>query len=112
MVTDYGMGSQIQSKQLPAGDYSMSDHTRRLVDEEQQFIADQAHRRARRMIAEHRPLLEAFAQTLLEKEVLEREDIERLVQEHEGDQPHPLRLEPIGGSEPRIAAAKRLEREH
>ncbi len=80
MVTDYGMGSsQLQSKQLPAGDYSMSDHTRRLIDEEQQFIADQAHRRALRMISEHRPLLEAFAATLLDKEVLEREDIERLV---------------------------------
>ncbi len=109
MVTDYGMGSQLQSKQLPAEDYSMSDHTRRLVDEEQQFIADQAHRRAEQMIAEHRPLLEAFAQTLLDREVLERDDIERLVAEHEGDQPRPARLEPIGGSEARIAASKRLD---
>ncbi|HEX5910600.1 MAG TPA: AAA family ATPase, partial [Thermoleophilaceae bacterium] len=41
MVTDYGMGSKIQSKQLPATDYSMADATRRLIDEEQQFIADQ-----------------------------------------------------------------------
>jgi len=109
MVTDYGMGSQLQSKQLPAEDYSMSDHTRRLVDEEQQFIADQAHRRAQRMIGEHQPLLEAFAQTLLEDEVLEREDIERLVAEHEGDLPHPLRLEPLGGSEARVAATRRLD---
>ena len=77
------------------------------MDEEQQFIADQAHRRAQQMIAEHRALLEAFAQTLLDKEVLEREDIERLVGEHEGDQPQPLRLEPIGGSEvARIAAGR------
>ncbi len=111
MVTDYGMGSQLHSKQLPAGDYSMSDHTRQLVDEEQQFIADQAHRRAQRMIAEHRPLLEAFAQTLLHNEVLERDDIERLVKEHEGDQPHPARLEPIGGNETRVAAMKRFDSE-
>ncbi len=109
MVTDYGMGSQLQSKQLPAEDYSMSDHTRRLVDEEQQFIADQAHRRAQRMIAEHRPLLEAFVRTLLDEEALEREDIERLVREHEGDQPQPRRLEPLGGSEVRVAASERLD---
>jgi cell division protease FtsH len=109
MVTEYGMGSQLNSKQLPAGDYSMSDHTRRLVDEEQQFIADQAHRKAQRMIAAHRPLLEAFAQTLLEDEVLEREDIERLVAEHEGDRPPRQRLEPLGGSAARIAASKPLD---
>ena len=109
MVTEYGMGSQLNSKQLPADDYSMSDYTRRLVDEEQQFIADQAHRKAQRMIAAHRPLLEAFAKTLLEDEVLEREDIERLVAEHEGDRPSHQRLEPLGGSEPRIAASKPLD---
>jgi cell division protease FtsH len=79
MVTEYGMGSELQSKRLPADDYSMSDHTRRLVDEEQQFITDQAHRRALQLVSENRTLLEAFAFTLLQNEVLEREDIERLV---------------------------------
>jgi cell division protease FtsH len=109
MVTDYGMATQMQSKQLPADDYSMSDATRRMVDEEQQFIADQAHRRARRMISEHRPLLEAFAVTLLDNEVLERDDIDRLVQTHEGAQPHPARLQPLKGGERRVAAAERYE---
>ena len=28
MVTQYGMGTELQSKQLPADDYSMSEHTR------------------------------------------------------------------------------------
>ena len=112
MVTDYGMGTELQSKQLPAGDYSMADATRRLIDEEQQYIADHAHRRALRLVSEHRPLLEAFARTLLESEVLEREDIERLVAEHEGAQPSRLRLEPLsgmGGEKPRMAAAERIE---
>ncbi len=95
MVTDYGMGTNLQSKQLPAGDYSMSDATRRMIDEEQQFIADQAHRRAQQMVGAHRPLLEHFARTLLDNEVLERDDIERLVAEHEGAQPAALRLEPL-----------------
>ena len=116
MITDYGMGTNLQSKQLPAGDYSMSDATRRMIDEEQQFIADQAHRRAQQMVAAHRPLLEHFARTLLDNEVLERDDIERLVAEHEGAQPPALRLEPLldgnaGGSSsaPRVAASERLE---
>ena len=46
MVTEYGMGTELTSKQLPADDYSMSDHTRRMVDEEQQYLTDLAHRRA------------------------------------------------------------------
>ena len=116
MVTEYGMGTNLRSKQLPAGDYSMSDATRRMIDEEQQFIADQAHRRAQQMVSEHRPLLEHFARTLLENEVLERDDIECLVAEHEGAQPATRRLEPLANpngagssSEPRVAASERLE---
>ena len=107
MVTDYGMGSKIQSKQLPADDYSMADATRRLVDEEQQFIADQAHRRALAMVDEHRGLLEALAARLLDNEVLERGDIDVLVAEYEGELRTPARLEPLnGGSERRVAASE------
>jgi cell division protease FtsH len=85
MVVQYGMGSELKSKQLPAEDYSMSDATRRMIDEEQQFIADEAHRRALGIVSKHRPLLEAFAATLLDKEVLERDDIDRLVSEYHGN---------------------------
>jgi cell division protease FtsH len=105
MVTQYGMGTELASKQLPADDYSMSDHTRRMVDEEQQYLTDLAHRRAMRLVAENRTLLEAFAFTLLENEVLEREDIERIVGAYQGQEvePVPLELEP-GPAE--IAAAE------
>jgi cell division protease FtsH len=84
MVTQYGMGTELASKQLPADDYSMSDATRRMVDEEQQYLTDLAHRRAMRLVAKHRTLLEAFAFMLLENEVLEREDIERMVDRYTG----------------------------
>jgi cell division protease FtsH len=105
MVTQYGMGTELMSKQLPADDYSMSDHTRRMVDEEQQYLTDLAHRRASRLVAENRTLLEAFAFTLLENEVLEREDIERIVSSYRGEDGRPLAvdLEP-GPAE--IAAAE------
>ena len=113
MVIDYGMGTGLSSKQLPAGDYSMSDATRRLIDEEQQFITDQAHRRAVKLVSEHSALLEAFAATLLENEVLERADIDLLMAEHQDAPPRRRRLEPLegrGAGKPRIAASEGVER--
>jgi cell division protease FtsH len=111
MVTQYGMGTELMSKQLPADDYSMSDATRRAIDEEQQYLTDLAHRRALKVVAENRMLLEALAFTLLENEVLEREDIDRIVAGYRGeldgdalpgaDEPEP------GPAE--VAAAERLD---
>jgi cell division protease FtsH len=107
MVTQYGMGTELMSKQLPAEDYSMSDHTRRMIDEEQQYLTDLAHRRAMTMIAENRPLLDTLAHTLLENEVLERDDITRLVAEYRGEQPaEPVPIEP-GAAQ--VAATERLD---
>jgi len=82
MVSQYGMGTELAPTQIPTDDYSMSDYTRRMVDEEQQYITDLAHRRATSLVSENRTLLEAFARTLIENEVLEREDIDRIVGEH------------------------------
>jgi cell division protease FtsH len=79
MVADYGMGTSLMSRRLPPDDYSVSDATRRMIDEEQQHMTDLAYRRAQAMILEHRELLDEFAATLLHKEVLERGDIERIV---------------------------------
>ena len=116
MVTDYGMGTELMSKQMPTDDYAMSDFTRRQVDEEQQYLTDLAHRRAMKLVSENRPLLDALARTLLENEVLERDDIERLVTEYRGgggggdSNGHPPRVVPV--AEPgkaQVAAAERLE---
>jgi cell division protease FtsH len=108
MVTQYGMGTELQSKQLPADDYSMSDATRRMIDEEQQYITDLAHRRAMKLLAENRTLLEGFAYTLLDKEVLEREDIDRLMERYEGSHDgHRFVREQTG--EIKLAAAERVE---
>ena len=85
MVTKYGMGTNLQSKQLPADDYSMSDATRRMIDEEQQYIADVAHRRAARIVAGNRRCSRPSRPELLESEVLERGDIERITAEYEGE---------------------------
>jgi cell division protease FtsH len=84
MVTEYAMGTSVSSRRLPADDYSVSDNTRRIVDEEQQEITDLAFRRAHALIGANRDLLEALAQGLLEREVLEREDISAIVGAHSG----------------------------
>ena len=112
MITQFGMGTELKSKQLPSDDYSMSDHTRRMIDEEQQYLTDLAHRRAMKVVAENRTLLEAFAFTLLENEVLEREDIERLVSAYRGEptdgRPAPDGRRPEPGAA-RVAASERLD---
>ena len=101
MVAEYGMGNSMSSRRLAIDDYSISDNTRRLVDDEQADITDVAYRHAHRLITEHRDKLEQFAQTLLAQEVLEREDIERIV--------GPKHVRPLESVEPgpaRIAAAE------
>jgi hypothetical protein len=85
MIAEYGMGTTLMSRRLPADDYSVSDATRRLVDDEQQHLTDMAWRRALEVIVAHRPLLDALASTLLEQEVLLRSDIERVVAEARAD---------------------------
>jgi hypothetical protein len=62
-----------------------------------------------KLVAENRTLLEAFAFTLLENEVLEREDIERIVSAYQGQtvEPLPAPLEP-GPAE--VAAAEAEQR--
>jgi cell division protease FtsH len=118
MVTQYGMGTELMSKQVPTDDYSMSDYTRRQVDEEQQYLTDLAHRRALKLVNENRPLLEALAHTLLENEVLEREDIDRLMADYRdgggggsnGKSASPVVPVPEPGKT-RMAAAERFESE-
>jgi cell division protease FtsH len=110
MVTQYGMGTELQSKQLPAEDYSMSDATRRMIDEEQQYLTDLAHRRAIRLVSENRELLEALAFTLLENEALEREDIDRIMASYQGrgsDGKHLAEKEPDSRERAKLAASQR-----
>jgi cell division protease FtsH len=111
MVTQYGMGTELESKQLPAEDYSMSDATRRMIDEEQQYLTDLAHRRATKIVSENRELLEELAFTLLENEALEREDIDRIVAGYRSSNGRPADIEGAHGGEPRLAASERLEPE-
>jgi cell division protease FtsH len=107
MVAEYGMGTQISSRRMPADDYSVSDATRRMVDEEQQELTDLAWRRARKLIEDHREALEEIAAELLAHEVLERETIESIMARHGGVHGEVTHLPT--GTEAQVAAAERLE---
>ncbi|HWF54116.1 MAG TPA: ATP-dependent zinc metalloprotease FtsH [Solirubrobacteraceae bacterium] len=76
MVHDYAMGTGFTSLRLADG---AAEATRRVSDEEIRQLADEAHRAAAALIESHRPQLDELAATLLTNEVLERDDIERIM---------------------------------
>jgi cell division protease FtsH len=79
MVHEYGMGSSIRALQLPSDDYGISESLRRTRDEEVQEIADEAYRASHRLISDHRDLLDEIAETLLRNEVIEHDEIQRIM---------------------------------
>jgi cell division protease FtsH len=80
MVHEYAMGTSIVSLKISAEGGAVSDRTRQMRDEEQQHLADEAMRRCTRIIIEYREKLDQLATALLRDEVLEREDIDRIME--------------------------------
>jgi cell division protease FtsH len=90
MVTSFGMSEVIGLVAIDESEHEVflgrdlsqrrqiSEHTARIVDQEVKRIIDEAHDRAREVIEENRDLLEAIAQALLERETLDRDQIEML----------------------------------
>jgi len=72
-VSFHGM-SQDQFMQRP-----YSDDTATLIDEEVRKLLEGQYNRAQKLLTEHRQELEILAQALLEKEVLLKSDVERLI---------------------------------
>jgi cell division protease FtsH len=77
MVHDYAMGTGITSLKVVSD--GAAEATRRVRDEEVKELADEAFRAAVTIIDGHRRELDALAGTLLTNEVLERPDIERIM---------------------------------
>jgi cell division protease FtsH len=78
MVHDFAMSTGGVGRS-PDGDVRISETTLRLRDEERQDLVEEARRAAQKMITSHRRQLDAFANELLENEVLERDSIERIM---------------------------------
>jgi cell division protease FtsH len=104
MVLEYAMGTGVGSMRVLQED--TSEATRRVHDEEIRELADEAFRAALSIVDSHRPQVDSLAATLLANEVLERDDIDRIM----GDVPKaaPPR---IGRGELGIAAATAEEPE-
>src|SRR5436189_279866 len=88
MVTEFGMTvshGPPDSAPLaqPTGDYSMSDHSRREVDENAQELAHMAYARARQLMQVNRRCLDDLASNALERETLTREDLDDIFDAHD-----------------------------
>jgi cell division protease FtsH len=77
----------------------VSDRTRQLRDEEQQHMADHAMREALRIVRVRRDKLDALAFALLRNEVLERDEIDRIMADVE-------RPDAPAGTDLRVVAAE------
>ena len=75
MVFEYGMGESAVSRTMRADNYALSEETKRMRDQEQARLTDDAYEEALRILAKHRPLLDRIAAALLEKETLSREEL-------------------------------------
>ena len=90
MVVEYGMSERLglltygrptrtSYLEAPGGGYrdkDYSEHTAQEIDEEMSGILDEAHQRARFILKERREMLESMARVLLEREVLEGEELQ------------------------------------
>ncbi len=77
MVHEYAMGTGTTS--LRGAPDGVSESTRRRQDDEARELADEAFRNAVSIIDRHREKLDELAATLLTNEVLERQDIDRIM---------------------------------
>jgi len=84
------------------GGRRFSEETAREIDLEIKRILDEAHSRAKDILMEHRPILERIAKRLLEVEVIDREDLDRIVK---GDAPLGYGLSPAAPAPQSPAAA-------
>jgi cell division protease FtsH len=79
MIHEYGMGTTIRSHQVPADDFAVSESLRQTRDEEVGAITEEAYRGAHELLTDHRDLLDEIAERLLANEVIEHDEIQRIM---------------------------------
>jgi len=75
MVFEYGMSQGVVSRTMRADNYALSEETKRVRDQEQARLTDDAYQESVRLITKHRAALDRLAGGLLEKETLVREEM-------------------------------------
>jgi cell division protease FtsH len=92
MVKEYGMSEKLgyvtfekekkpiflPSSLISSREYS--EDTAKQIDEEVKKIIDEAHQKVKEILTAQRGKLEELARLLLEKEVVEEEDLKRIIQ--------------------------------
>ena len=85
MITIYGMNERVGNVSFndPQGEYNFkkpySEDTAKVIDEEVKILIDKAYVRAKDLLKEKMNFLESVAQELLEKEIIYKDDLERLI---------------------------------
>ncbi len=85
MVSVYGLNERVGNRSYydSRGENSFtkpySEETARIIDEEVSAVIERAYDRAKEILSSHRDKLEALADSLLENEVIFREDVERIL---------------------------------
>jgi cell division protease FtsH len=79
MVFEFGMSEVAASRTMRADNYALSEETKRLRDSEQARLTDHAYEEAKRLLHKHRVALDRVAQALLEKETLDRSELQDLL---------------------------------
>jgi len=110
MVCEWGMSKELgpmtfgrREEQVFLGrdiahhkDYS--EHTAIEIDREVRRIIDDSYQKARQLLTESAPLLQAVAERLLEKEVLDGVEVEAMMMAFKEGRPMPASLPVAGGS--------------
>jgi cell division protease FtsH len=99
MIREYGMSDRLGPMTfererrpmfletlMPPGSKDYSEATAQEIDQEVAALVDKAHRRARDILEKERAVLEKAAKILLEKEVLEGEELRELLNSHGQEQ--------------------------
>ena len=100
MVSVYGLNERIGNRSYydSRGESTFtkpySEETARIIDEEVSVVIEKAYDRAKSILASNRDKLEALAKSLLDNEVIFKEDVERI-----------LGARPFASASPQVAAA-------
>jgi cell division protease FtsH len=82
-VFEYGMSEVAPSRTMRADNYALSEETKRMRDMAQATLTDHAYEEAKRLLLKHRAALDRVAGALLEKETLDRPELEALLRDIE-----------------------------
>jgi cell division protease FtsH len=70
---------------MRADNYALSEETKRVRDQQQAQLTDAAYEDAQRLLRKHRAALDRVANALLEKETLDRDELDALLSDVEPD---------------------------